>query len=322
MPRIPDDTLDVAFYLYPSEAAAKAGQEAGGTGFVVMVPFERVDGLAVILVTNKHVIQQGHTFVRLNRKDGSAPDVFEIDPVEWYPHSGPHDVAVAIGVGNGKVHSFSKSVHYEQLLTRDMVREYDIGIGDDVFMIGRFIGHDGKTHNRPSVRFGNISVDVGNIYNSSSGHNEESYAVEVKSKPGYSGSCVLVYALKSSTSRRSEKKEFVLCLGINWGHILERRPVLDDTGKEVEPKRYVRVPSDMSGIVPAWRILELIDSAKVRNGLKMIEDKTILYEGERRSSVEPTVAEQDRPATDENPRHREGFTALLNVAARTPPQGD
>jgi hypothetical protein len=74
MPRLHDETVDIAFYLYPSEEAAKAAKQAGGCGFVVLRPFERLTTRgALILVTNKHVIQQGHRFVRLNRTDGSPP---------------------------------------------------------------------------------------------------------------------------------------------------------------------------------------------------------------------------------------------------------
>jgi hypothetical protein len=275
LPRLHDETLEVAFYLYPSKAAAKAGEEAGGTGFVVLRQFERLQERgALVFVTNKHVIQQNYHFIRLNRIDRGEPDIFEVDPVEWFPHPGPHDVAVALGVGHQQVHTLSRVVGYEQLMTREMAKEYDIGIGDEVVMVGRFIGHDGKTHNRPSARFGNISVDVGKIFNVHAGYDEESYAIEVKSKPGYSGSAVFVYALKFSTNRKSKHKEFTLCLGINWGHILEQRPVLDKYGKEV-PDRFVRTPTDMSGVVPSWHIKELLDTPKVMEAIKMIEDKTI-----------------------------------------------
>jgi hypothetical protein len=305
MPRLPDDFADIAFYLYPSSKAAEEGADAGGTGFIVFRPMERLQGqCAICLITNKHVVQQGHTFVRLARQDGAKPDIFEVDPVEWYPHPGPHDVTVALGLGNPSVHKLGRSVFYWQLMSREMKREYDVGLGDDVFMIGRFIGHDGKTHNRPSIRFGNLSIDVGPIFNRVTGLPEESFAVEVKSKPGYSGSAVFVYRFPGGTVRKSVHKDFVLCLGINWGHILEKRQVLDADGHPVKPPQYVHVPSDMSGVVPAWCIKELLDSEPVLNGIRMMEDETLKEMINSPVATRATISASKGPqASDENPNH-------------------
>src|SRR5262245_27885937 len=94
MPRIDDETVDVAFYLYPTKEAARAGDCAGGTGFIVLRPFERLpERGAFFLVTNKHVLAKGHRFLRLNRTDGKPPDIFEIEDNQLFPHRGPHDVA-------------------------------------------------------------------------------------------------------------------------------------------------------------------------------------------------------------------------------------
>jgi hypothetical protein len=273
MPRLPNDTVDIAFYLYPTENAARTGTDAGGTGFWVFRAYERSPQLGVIIfVTNKHVLQINR-FLRLNRLDGGDPDVFEIEDDRLFPHRGPHDVAIILGYGRGDVHQLRTRVDYTQLLdSHDAAKNtYDIGIGDDVVMVGRFIGHDGRERNRPSVRFGNISVDVGSIYNAEAGYAEESYAVEMRSRPGYSGSAVLVYALKSSTKRSSQKKEFVMCLGVNWGHIMEPRPVLDATGKAVEPKQFIKAPTDMAGVVPSWRIKEIIEYREVRELIATME---------------------------------------------------
>jgi hypothetical protein len=278
MPRLHDETVDLAFYLYPSEDAAKAGKQAGGCGFVILKPFDRLTTRgALILITNKHVVQQGHRFVRLNRADGSPPDVVEIEDNHYFPHRGPHDVAAILGIGNDTSHQIRRHIAYDQLFdsAKAAKDEYDIGIGDDTIMVGRFIGHDGKEINRPSIRFGNISVDVGNMYNTEAGYDEESYAVEMKSKPGYSGSAVLVYTLRGSSQRKSENKEFVMCLGVNWGHIVEARPLLDANGKEVEPRQTIKAPSDMAGVVPSWRIKELLNYADVKALIGAIEAREI-----------------------------------------------
>jgi hypothetical protein len=190
-------------------------------------------------------------------------------------------VAVILGIGNDTSHQIRRHIAYDQLFdsAKAAKDEYDIGIGDDAIMVGRFIGHDGKEINRPSVRFGNRSVDVGNMYNTEAGYDEESYAVEMKSKPGYSGSAVLVYVLRGSSQRKSATKEFVMCLGVNWGHIIEAKPLLDDNGKEVKPRQTMKTPSDMAGVVPSWRIKELLNYSDVKNCMSAIEELEIARVG-------------------------------------------
>ena len=254
------------------------------------------------MVTNKHVVQKGNRFVRLNRTDG-PPDIFPIEDNQYFPHRGAHDVAVIVGIG-GENHLIRRHIGYGQLFdsAESAKREYDVGIGDDVIMVGRFIGHDGRQVNRPSLRFGNISVDVGDIYNPEADYPEESYAVEMKSKPGYSGSAVLVYALRSSTARASETKEFVMCLGVNWGHILEQRPILDESGKEAVPRQYVRVPTDMAGVVPSWRIKEVLDYREVRDAVQAIEDLTIANQRGQAAEEPSSESGEGIPANDERAR--------------------
>lgn len=60
MPRIPDHRLNVAVYLYRSRAAAVAGEDAGGTGFIAGIQYPTVPThAAIMVVTNKHVITKG-----------------------------------------------------------------------------------------------------------------------------------------------------------------------------------------------------------------------------------------------------------------------
>jgi hypothetical protein len=67
-----------------------------------------------------------------------------------------------------------------------------IGPGDDVFMVGRFIDHDGGNKNRPALRFGNISIDPTPIMQDN-GVRVPAYCVDLHSRTGFSGSPVFVY---------------------------------------------------------------------------------------------------------------------------------
>jgi hypothetical protein len=59
MPAISEDVLDTVVYLYPDAASAAAGERAGGSGCVVVIPMQQdpfIAGFAYI-VTNSHVIR-------------------------------------------------------------------------------------------------------------------------------------------------------------------------------------------------------------------------------------------------------------------------
>ena len=156
MPRIPPKFLDCVCYLYRSKVEADAGEEFGGTGFLIGVP-SRIPGWAhSYVVTNHHVAcTGGASVVRLNTKNGGA-DVFAFEPDEW--HFDPQfDVAVCPIALNRTIHQTAPIVT-SMFVTKEMLEKEQIGVGDDVFMLGRFVDHDGGISNRPAARFGNISV--------------------------------------------------------------------------------------------------------------------------------------------------------------------
>ena len=61
-------------------------------------------------------------------------------------------------------------------------------------MVGRFVSHEGKQQNSPAVRFGNIAMMQKEKIIDERGVAQESFLVEIRSLPGYSGSAVLIYS--------------------------------------------------------------------------------------------------------------------------------
>src|SRR5215467_13131396 len=94
MPRVPEDFLECIVYLYPSVAAAEAGERLGGTGFVVGVrgKIDRTNHFLYV-VTNRHVIEAGNTTVRINTSDGKH-DSLEYDQRNWIV--GPPEIDLAV----------------------------------------------------------------------------------------------------------------------------------------------------------------------------------------------------------------------------------
>src|SRR5262249_51938844 len=107
-----------------------------------------------------------------------------------------------------------------------------VALGDDVFMIGMFVDHDGDQVNVPSARFGNISVmplPFANI-RQGTGLQTPSYVIDMHSRSGFSGSPVFMYRppqqdlpeqLVPATHRNVNIDTIFRFLGIHFGQFPE-----------------------------------------------------------------------------------------------------
>ena len=193
MPRIDDQFLDCSIYLYPTVENAKRGDAIGGTGFIVGVPYRRANGYTHrYAVTCSHVIRRGRApVVRVNTRDGEF-DVLDLAPDQWIHHPDGHDIAVC------PVSLPANDFKYtwlppELFVTKKLIEEEDIGPGDEAFFVGRFITHEGRQRNLPTARFGNISMMPWEKVTNRMGLDQESFLVEGRSRPCYSGLPLFVF---------------------------------------------------------------------------------------------------------------------------------
>ena len=328
VPRIADEMLQSVVYLYPSRQAAEQGLAAGGTGFIVAYVSEKVaNGFFLFAVSNKHVVADfGASVIRLNKTDGGV-DIFELEPHEWY-FTNKQDLAIVplkIDLAKHRV----KAVPSSDFLTPDAIGAYDIGPGDEVFMIGRFVRHDGRLINSPSVRFGNLSMMVDNIDHPFLGM-QESFAVEMRSMGGYSGSPVYVYPSEWNMNRGSHQigNQRLFLLGVDWGHIVDHSEVREKTvATEMQATAatrkisYIAANTGMNGVIPAWRLAEMIKKNPWTPAIEAEETRLATEETSAKSgvSLDTVAATSDANA---NPNHLADFTRLVDVAARKRPQGD
>jgi hypothetical protein len=313
LPRVNDNVLDAVAFLYRSGDDAEKHVKSGGTCFLIGVPII-IDGketghYAPYMVSNRHVVWSGGCpVIRLNRFDGGPPDIIEAECDQWAVHPDGDDVAIVsvLGALHLGVHKVRQSP-LRNLLTQQIAEEYEVGIGDDVVMMGRFVNHQGRVHNEPAVRFGNISAPLRPIWNRAINRDQISYAVEMRSRTGFSGSPVTVYRAAGTALTDVRVPQFNgMVLGINWGYIN------DEDGENTW----------LNGVVPAWKILETLEAPALK---KMQEAATRLFvelSKDEDGAVPAVSLVEDHPPSDANPTHREDFTALLNAAAKTPPQAD
>jgi trypsin-like peptidase len=266
--RISPSDLNCAFYLYPSEDAARAGAGLGGSGFWVSVRSNVVPEFWwLYAVSNRHVVHShGASVIRANTKDGSRR-IIDSEPTDWVEHPNGHDIAV---LPMGEPHP---DIELVSVVTGMFAERHDmygrISVRDEVFMIGRFVNHEGRARNTPSARFGNISMFPDEpIYIDSKTPPQESFAVELRSTCGYSGSPVFVDVESPIKNFYGSVGKLSLLLGVHWGHIVEPWTVetkiikkvmqagLDHDEREVDQ---VSANTGMNGVVPAWRLKELLD---------------------------------------------------------------
>jgi hypothetical protein len=289
----------------------------------------------IYAVTNWHVAVQGNPVIRLNRQDDGV-DIIEASVDDW-EFDPCYDIAVLPININEKVHKVA-IIAKNMMLTKDDATSSEVGPGDDVFMVGRFIDHDGGHLNVPAVRFGNISINPTPI-KQSNGHTADSYCIDLRSRSGYSGSPVFVYRTIGSdltipNALAIETRLFAL-LGIHFAQFPEMWEVTSQ-GKlrhqSAEPLltdgQYIRGMSGMSGmtlVLPAWTIQEVLDMPKLKR--KRAKDDE-LTEARFKTEGHPPLPEvagfsESAPlVADERSTHREDFTALLNAAVRKPQSKD
>jgi hypothetical protein len=210
-------------------------------------------------------------------------------------------------------------------VTEKFIQEENIGPGDEIVLIGRFVNLEGKERNIPSVRFGHISqMPIEPL--ECEGRFQESFLCEIKSIGGFSGSPVFLAPVfetgRPEGSQFGEHKEAAL-LGVDWCHIQNFEHPIDNDGNEMP---HIRFPTNtgMMGVVPAWKLDDLLDFPREKEMRRKAEEEelkrrktpTVRRDSSRASSNDVPVA------TDANPNHREDFTRLLNVAVKRPVRED
>ncbi len=266
MPAIRDQVLDCSFYLYPSLEDAKNGERSGGCGFFVGVPLQRHPECNYIYaVTAGHVIHDGATAIRLNKKDGN-PDFLPTRPNDWVS-TALDDVAVSLIELADPIHRFS-FFPLADFATKEVVANRRITLGDDAVMVGRFISHEGRQRNHPTVRFGNISMMPVEPVHMGDNQYQEGYLVEIRSLPGYSGSAVFYHEpIQSSPPKSGQLMAKHWLLGVDAYHLQDSQYVrrFNEESREWEEDttQCVHLNTGMAVVVPCWKIIDLLESPKL-----------------------------------------------------------
>jgi hypothetical protein len=152
---------------------------------------------------------------------------------------------------------------YRMFATHELMLKHDLGVGDDVVMIGRCGFHGGKELNLPAARFGNIAMMPGEPIRCKNRLDQEGYLVEMRSITGFSGSPVYVIydrpwqGVSMSPSLERPRHEYFL-LGIDFCHLPDDIHAVHPDGTKRDDIK-INGNSGFAGVIPAWKILEILD---------------------------------------------------------------
>lgn len=268
MPRVPNDALETVVFLYGSRADAESGRKNGASGFTVAHPWSRGFDYHVYVVTSRHCVEgRATTTIRAMRQtdDGSKTVFKDTVESEWILHD-DYDVAIYLWKDAKEVAATISN----GLLQRSEMESLDIGPGEDVYIVARFIHHDGGQRNVPIVHTGIVSMlPLEPIRNPHTKKNEYDFLVETHSRGGYSGSPVTLYIMPEQVKMGSARNvgPQILILGAMWGHFNTFEPVLDPEikGDDKTTRFVVRSATMVAGVVPSWEILDLMNGERATN---------------------------------------------------------
>jgi hypothetical protein len=220
----------------------------GGSAFFLDYLHPETGSKEVYLVTARHVIDKirakgvEHVCVRLNRKDGPAR-WFGTLVRDWFvdPDNASTDAAILrCTIGSSVDH-----IAFPRLprLSDGSEPQYEITLGDEVFMIGLFRDYRGPERNIPIVRVGNFACFVEGTVLPTGARHFDKFLIEVRSIGGLSGSPVFLHVNRSRLWNRSGLPEIGIYnwLGLLQGHYASQRKAKtienDDTNIDINDER-------------------------------------------------------------------------------------
>jgi hypothetical protein len=219
-------------------------------------------------VTAAHVIKESikcnPIYIRINKRDGTYYDQ-PTDPRKWI-RDDASDVAI-YEVGDVPIDKEQQAVRclcFPNLATDQYMESIPVTAGYEVFFLGLFAAHPGKTRAQPVIRFGNISLmrhDKIDTYLSNADAQADrkseidAYLVEARSWGGQSGSPALFYypPLEPSSSPLWIRFQTPIVLGL--------------VHSQYEHQELADTPLASAGItmvVPASKIRTLVLRRKLR----------------------------------------------------------
>jgi hypothetical protein len=308
-----------------------------GTAFVTAQLHDEIMGWQTI-VTAKHVIEgidSPLVYLRVNSNNGEAR-ICAVEKEWWVSHPDPRiDVMVCpTEMTNDQFDIshfplFGPGAGQNCALTKELIDQYYIGIGDDVYVPGMFVARLGQRQNLPILRIGTIAAMPDEPIETKYGLHD-AFLVEVRSIDGLSGSPVCInmidrtippYAPRRGLPHPAQPRPGYLLAGMVLGYneVYNPRDAIEIRERASDPVTRAIVPlnTGIAVVLPIWRILEATEQL---NGPRQRELKRSNRE-KGHGFVPSSAAPLGAMPSDRNEKlgHREAFNRLVSAAAKKRP---
>lgn len=271
--RVPDNIRDCCCFVY---ANVEGKHKLIGTGFFIGEKYEE-EGIEkfkwIDFVTAKHIVMEARKEarvlalgIRINAKSGNTVDI-DIPDEAWFFHPIDESVDAVIAYISGISGLDIKVLPTEMVMNSKIIRNYDIGIGDEVCITGLFYKHYGSKRNLPIVRTGNIAMMPLEPVKTRSG-SAEAYLVELRSIGGLSGSPVFVHTERVKGSKHEHTLSWMGLMRGHWEIDEDSINMLDSTSEQ-------QLNVGIGVVVPAYKIMEISKQESVMRIKEMEEKKRI-----------------------------------------------
>ncbi|MCJ7515523.1 MAG: serine protease [Dehalococcoidia bacterium] len=290
--QIPDQVRKcVVFVCYKTTT----GINMAGTAFLVGVQLG--ESVFAYFVTAKHIIDgirnksiDQKVYLRMNLRDTGAKLV-EISIEQWLSH--PSEPSVDVAVLNWAPPHEIFDYRYlplEMAATQEIIKNENIGVGDDVFLTGLFQSHYGSQRNIPIIRVGNIAAMPEEKVHTEKLGDIDAYLIEARSIAGLSGSPVFAYIGEMRTVEGSVRfgrkgKLLFYLLGLMHGHFEQNKLGIDNL--EQDSLINLQINMGIAIVIPVWKIMEVINQEIFAN----MRDATLRQKQEKTSPVPYTTTD-------------------------------
>lgn len=263
-----------------------------GTAFFVALPIGETGLDTTIIVTALHVVAKieaqsddGRAYLRVNAKDGGFLFA-EVDPTDWFrpDHSDEVVDVVFCPWTASQADADIKSIPVRYAATADVMAAEDLGVGNEVFIVGLFVNHHGKKRNEPIVRVGNLSAMPSDPVSTRVG-DLQAYFIEARSLGGLSGSPVWIDAgvFRVVDGRRQYRRggQPLSLLGIMHGHFqVPRDDVPPDDDRDTPQQAQTEyVNMGIAIVTPIDKLLTLIDQSPIPARIAAAAEKLADHKG-------------------------------------------
>lgn len=235
-----------------------------GTGFLVMDDISKTK--LSYLVTAKHILNGiaskglDVVYIRMNLTDGTTSWI----PTKYSEWKLNADINVDVCILRLRPNNSWDHMYYalSTSISDRLISEFEIDVGDEVFIIGLFTHHHGKQKNIPIARIGNIAAMKDEKIQTTK-HLMDAYLIEARSIGGLSGSPVFIslgdVRFYQNKLHYTENGRSFLLIGLIYGHYDVHSLEWDEIESNTNIRsRIEKINTGIAIVTPVEKILETI----------------------------------------------------------------